>query len=62
MKGWQPIKGQEFKVDDVDYVVSENAWSISEEFEYRNKENGKKYISTIDKFDEGVRSGLIELV
>jgi len=51
-----------FKVKDVLYVVSQNAWSISEEFEYMNKENGKKYISTVSKFDEGVVSGLIELV
>ena len=62
MKEWKPIKGQKFTVNDVPYVVSENAWSISEEFEYRNKESGKKYISTIDKFDEGVKSGLIQLV
>jgi len=62
MKGWKPIKGQKFTVKDVDYIVSENAWSISNQFEYRNKENGKKYISTIDKFNEGVMSGLIELV
>lgn len=62
MKGWRPIKGQKFTVKDIEYIVSENAWSISEKFEYRNKENGKKYISTIDKFDEGVKSGLIKLI
>ena len=62
MKGWNPIKGMKFTVKDVEYVVSQNAWSISEQFEYMNKENGKKYISTVSKFDEGVVSGLIELV
>ena len=59
---FRPIKPMKFKVKDVLYVVSQNAWSISEEFEYMNKENGKKYISTVSKFDEGVVSGLIELV
>lgn len=59
---WTPIKPMKFTVNDIVYVVSENAWSISNEFEYMNKENGKKYISTISKFDEGVVSGLIQLV
>lgn len=62
MKGWQPIKGMKIQVGGIDYVVSENAWNLSGQFEYRNKENGKKYISTVSKFDEGVVSGLIELV
>ena len=58
---WTPIKGQKFTIKEVDYVVSQNAWSLSREFEYMNKENGKKYISTIAAFDEGVVSGLIQL-
>lgn len=61
MKGYIPLKGMLFTVNDVLYVVSENAWSISEEFEYRNKENGKKYVSTVDKFNEGIDEGLIQL-
>ena len=62
MKGWLPIKGMTLQVKDTLYVVSENHYNLSGLFEYRNKENGKRHISTIDKFDEGVRSGLIELV
>ena len=58
---WTPIKGQKFTIKEVDYVVSQNAWSLSREFEYMNKENGKKYISTTAAFDEGVVSGLIQL-
>ena len=48
---WTPIKGQKFTIKEVDYVVSQNAWSLSREFEYMNKENGKKYISTTAAFD-----------
>tara|TARA_R110000803_G_scaffold167176_2_gene230444 strand:+ start:183 stop:368 length:186 start_codon:yes stop_codon:yes gene_type:complete len=61
MKGWKPLKGMIFTIKDVKYIVSQNHWSISEEFEYMNKENGKKYISTLDKFNEAVVTGLIEL-
>ena len=61
MKGWKPLKGMIFIIKDVKYIVSQNHWSISEEFEYMNKENGKKYISTLDKFNEAVVTGLIEL-
>jgi len=61
MKGWKPLKGMIFTIKDVKYIVSQNHWSISEEFEYMNKENGKKYISTLDKFNEAVVTGLIQL-
>ena len=61
MKGWKPLKGMIFTIKDVKYIVSQNHWSITEEFEYMNKENGKKYISTLDKFNEAVVTGLIEL-
>ena len=58
---WRPIKGMKFKVKGVDYVVSENARSISQQFEYMNKKNGKKYYSTVKDFDFNVMSGLIQL-
>ena len=44
MKGWNPLKGMIFTIKGVKYIVSQNAWYYSEEFEYMNKENGKKYI------------------
>jgi hypothetical protein len=50
-----------FKVKDVEYVVSENAWNFCEQFEYKNKKNGKKYYSTVKDFDFNVMSGLIQL-
>tara|TARA_R110000824_G_scaffold380565_1_gene572997 strand:+ start:864 stop:1052 length:189 start_codon:yes stop_codon:yes gene_type:complete len=62
MKGWNPIKGMKIKVNGVVYVVSSNPYSNSEVFEYRNKITGKTHASTVSKFDEGVRQGLIELV
>ncbi len=61
MKGWNPLKGMIFTIKGVKYIVSQNAWYHSEEFEYMNKENGKKYISTVDNFNQAVIEGLIEL-
>jgi len=61
MKGLNPLKGMIFTIKGVKYIVSQNAWYHSEEFEYMNKENGKKYISTVDKFNQSVIEGLIEL-
>jgi hypothetical protein len=61
MKGWNPLKGMVFTIKEVKYIVSQNAWSDTEEFEYMNKENGKKYISTVNSFNKAVIEGLIEL-
>lgn len=61
MKGLNPLKGMVFTIKEVKYIVSQNAWSDTEEFEYMNKENGKKYISTVNNFNQAVIEGLIEL-
>jgi hypothetical protein len=61
MKGLNPLKGMVFTIKEVKYIVSQNAWSDTEEFEYMNKENGKKYISTVNSFNKAVIEGLIEL-
>ena len=61
MKGWNPLKGMMFTIKDVKYIVSQNVWSDTNEFEYMNKENGKKYISKVEDFNQAVRDGLIEL-
>ncbi len=58
---WRPLKGMKFKVKGIEYVVSENAWNFCEQFEYKNKKNGKKYYSTVNDFDFNVMSGLIQL-
>ncbi len=61
MKGWNPLKGMMFTIKNVKYIVSQNAWSDTNEFEYMNKENGKKYISKVEDFNKAVIVGLIEL-
>jgi hypothetical protein len=61
MKGWNPLKGMMFTIKDVKYIVSQNVWSDTNEFEYMNKENGKKYISKVEDFNQAVIDGLIEL-
>jgi hypothetical protein len=61
MNGCNPLKGMIFTIKDVKYIVSQNAWSDTNEFEYMNKENGKKYISRVEDFNQAIKDGLIEL-